>query len=172
MLAGTAVQLYAPLGVGNHVDHLEVAVATIQAAIASDALSRVAFYEDFYALSEALRRRHPVTTSQTWPLTQIPGWSAPLLGVALRSMAFVAKGPTLADYLPVTRTMAWRCTPQPVTGFEDVKISAIAAYRTQTARLGGMTQLRCAIRRADRIRGGELVWRATLPETPDEPPQR
>lgn len=160
LLAPPRVELYAPLGVGHHVDHVEVALAALEATIACGALTRVAFYEDFYALGEAFRRRHPVTRQRTWSIPDVPGWAAPLGGLALRLGALMPRGPSLDDYLPTIRTMTWRCEPQEVGDFEDIKLAAISEYRTQTAKLGGMSRIEALLRRAHRVRGGELVWRA------------
>jgi LmbE family N-acetylglucosaminyl deacetylase len=172
VLARPGVELYAPLGVGHHVDHVEVALAVLTATIEaatveaatsqSDAFARVSFYEDFYALGEAARRRHPITRRQAWPLSQVPGWAAPLGGTALRLGAMITRGPGLGDYLPAVEAMTWVCEPAAVEEFEDAKLAAIAEYRSQVPRLGGMSRIEALNRRAHRVRGGELLWRAVL----------
>lgn len=58
--------VYAPLGVGNHVDHVEVALAAISEMVESETFSRLRFYEDSYAMSRLPRRRHFVTRRHTW----------------------------------------------------------------------------------------------------------
>src|SRR5689334_11503952 len=43
-----AAQIYAPLGVGHHTDHVEVALAVLHETLARRAFDRVRFYEDPY----------------------------------------------------------------------------------------------------------------------------
>ncbi len=161
VLAEPGTELLAPLGVGNHVDHVELTVAVALAVAETGDWSRVTFYEDYYALGEAMRRRHPVTRTRRESWRASPGWAAPLQGAVLRGTALIARGPGPADYLPGLwpRAEDWCCRPTPVDGFEDLKLDAVAAYRSQTAALGGMPRLGRILRRAHRQRGGELLWR-------------
>ncbi len=161
VLARPEAELFVPLGVGHHVDHVEVAVAALQAVAASGAYSRVGFYEDVYALSEAARRRHPVARRRAWPLLDAPGWGAPLLGVGMRVMGAAARGPSVEGYVSDVADMVWSCEQRDATGYEAAKLSAVAQYRSQVSRMGGMPRLAAVLRRAHRVRGGELVWRAT-----------
>jgi len=161
--ARPGVQVLAPLGIGNHVDHVEVAVAVLATALRLHATDRVGFYEDFYALSNAARRRHPVTHDQggpLWPrLRDAPGWAAPLEGLVLRATPLIGSGPSLAAYVPQLPTLTWRSEPHPVDGpCEELQLAAVAEYRSQTPALGGMRQLGPLLRRAHRVRGGELIW--------------
>lgn len=103
VLACPGVELYAPLGVGQHSDHVEVALAAIQAGLICGALHRIGFYEDFYALGEAFRRQHPVTHALPDPAFGSPSRAAPLFGAALRIMAAASSGPRLDDYFPGVR---------------------------------------------------------------------
>ncbi len=81
----TGAQVCAPLGIGNHVDHVEVTLGTLDAARAHERGDRVAFYEDFYALSETLRRRHPVAARRPVAWWRTPGWAAPPAAASNRS---------------------------------------------------------------------------------------
>jgi LmbE family N-acetylglucosaminyl deacetylase len=164
VLACPEVELYAPLGIGQHTDHVEVALAALQAGLACGALHRVGFYEDFYALGEAFRSQHPVSRALPDPRFGSPGLAAPLFGAALRMMAAASSGPHLDDYLPGVRAANWQWERHPVTGAEQAKLAAVIAYRSQVSRLGGRRQLESVLRRAHRVRGGELIWRATMPQ--------
>jgi LmbE family N-acetylglucosaminyl deacetylase len=170
-LANPGTRLYAPLGIGRHTDHVEVAVAALRVALAGlpatpgpafDPLDRVLFYEDFYAAGEAQRRRHPVSARLPRPWRESPGWAAPLLGAGLRALALAERGPGVDRFEPAIRDADWRCEPQPVDGFERAKLEAVAEYRSQLARMGGGRRVAAVLRRAHRVRGGELVWRASV----------
>lgn len=157
----TGAQVCAPLGIGNHVDHVELALGALDAALERDAGRRIAFYEDFYALSETLRGRHPVARHRPLPWWRTPGWAAPPAGALLRAAALVPRGPSLDRYLPDAAAARWRCEPHPVDpGDEAIKAAAIREYASQAALLGPAARLLPAvIRRAHRAHGGELLWR-------------
>lgn len=160
------VVLYAPLGVGHHVDHVEVMLAALAAARDLDALDHVRFYEDYYALSEACRRRHPVTRGTA---VGSPGLAAPVLGAQLALTAVLARGPQLDRYAPEARELRWESTVRPVEGYEEAKLAAVGEYRSQVRLLGGRSRLEAVIRRSHRLRGGEVVWRAWAAPRPDSP---
>lgn len=162
VLARPGTRLYAPLGVGHHTDHVEVALAALQVALAGPdgTLDRVRFYEDFYAAGEAQRRRHPVTAEQLRGWRDRPGRAAPLLGLGLRALALVARGPGPAQYEPRLRALTWHCEPQPVDGLEDAKLAAVAEYRNQLPRMGGERRVAAVLRAGHRAAGGEPLWRA------------
>lgn len=168
-LAHPGTRLYVPLGVGHHTDHVEVTVAALRVALADrddpagpdPLLDRVRFYEDFYAAGEALRRRHPVTTDHRRGWRERPGRAAPLLGLGLGVLALAGRGPGLTQYEPRLQTLAWRCEPQPVDGFEQTKLDAVAEYRNQLPRMGGAQRVAAVLRSGHRAAGGEPVWRAS-----------
>ena len=71
------LQVYAPLGVGNHIDHVELALAAMHVLLARRAFTQLSFYEDFYALSGCARRRHFVAREQKSGVGPAPFWAAP-----------------------------------------------------------------------------------------------
>jgi LmbE family N-acetylglucosaminyl deacetylase len=164
-LARPGVLVLAPLGVGHHVDHVEVAVAVLTAALRLDATDRVGFYEDFYALGNAARRRHPVTRQDGGPawrrVVEAPGWAGPLEGLVLRATPLIGAGPSLGAYLPGRPELVWHRQQHPVDAWsQNRQLAAVAEYRSQTPALGGMRRLGPIIRRAHRVRGGDLIWSA------------
>ena len=164
-LARPGVRVLAPLGIGHHVDHLEVAVAVLTTALRLGATDRVAFYEDFYALGNGARHRHPVTRGHTGPLWKrvrdAPGWAGPLEGAVLAGTPLIGSGPSLDAYLPGSPTLTWRPELHPVDPWSQGRqLAAVAQYRSQTPALGGMHQLGPILRRAHRVRGGDLIWSA------------
>lgn len=159
-LSRPGADVLAPLGVGGHVDHVELALATWQAMGEDDGRRRVTFYEDFYALSERARRRHPVTVRAPRALRDSPGLAVPAGLPALGALGAVGRGPSLERYAPAVATTPWRADVVPVRGFEDAKLRAVAAYRSQAALLGPLARsLPRILRRQHERRGGEPVWR-------------
>ncbi len=154
----------APLGIGGHVDHLELAIAALQAATAAGALHRVGFYEDFYAISEHLRRRHPVTRRARRRPFAAPGWAAPLAGATVRAAAQVPRGPSLDALVDGFSALEWECVPTLIAAEEHRKLAAVAAYESQTELLGRLAPgLPLMLRRQHAVRGGEPVWWASAP---------
>ncbi|MFE3189688.1 PIG-L deacetylase family protein [Nocardia sp. NPDC059240] len=147
----------APLGIGHHVDHVIVALGALRAAAEGPG---VLFYEDYNALSERNRRRHPVTRLRPFPYRAAPAWGSPRAGFELEATSLLARGPDPIALAGLTvRREQWQLSPAPVdAAAESAKLRAIAEYRTQTKALGGESALRELLRRAHAVRGGESVW--------------
>ncbi|WP_227981938.1 PIG-L deacetylase family protein [Nocardia spumae] len=164
-LANPGVVVMAPLGVGNHVDHVAVAVAALRCAVGNGGVGRIAFYEDFNALSECSRRRHPVARTAPFPWRDAPGWASPRSGLGMEAMSLLAAGPAATDYLRQESAGVgldeWNWIPYtvPAAEYEQVKLDAVCEYRSQTKVLGGERQLCAMIHRSLARRGGEVVWR-------------
>lgn len=157
----TGADVYAPLGIGNHIDHVEVALACAEERLGGNgAAARMRFYEDPYALGAACRRRHFVARRRRWSPLRGPTWASLRVGGLLRVVAHAARGPGLDTYLPALRELAWRCEPAPVDRFEDTKLAAIAQYRSQVEEFGGMDRLTAFMKRGHAITGGEPIWHA------------
>lgn len=157
----TGADVYAPLGIGNHIDHVELALACAEERLAGNgAAARMRFYEDPYALGAACRRRHFVARRRRWNPLRGPSWASPRVGGLLRVVAHAAHGPGIDTYLPALRALDWRCEPAPVDSFEDAKLAAIAEYRSQVEEFGGMARLTAFLRRGHAITGGEPIWHA------------
>lgn len=151
--------VYAPLGVGNHVDHVEVALAAISAMVESGTFSRVRFYEDSYAMSRLPRRRHFVTRRYTWRRLGAPAWASPRIGAMLSLIGLSARGPRLDDYLPEIARFDWESQPAPLSpADEERKLAAVAEYGSQVKTFGGIGRVRRFFRRGHRTLGGEVIW--------------
>lgn len=151
--------VYAPLGVGNHVDHVEVALAALQELLGRRAFTRVSFYEDSYAMARASRRRHFVARRRMWRRFGGPAWASPRVGALLRAITLVARGPGIEDYLPEAARLDWTCEPAPMSAAdEERKLAAVAEYGSQVETFGGLARVRPFLRRGHRVLGGEPVW--------------
>jgi LmbE family N-acetylglucosaminyl deacetylase len=170
LLTGPGTLVFAPLGIGNHVDHVTVATAAMCAAAAiSGGDERVVYYEDFNALSECCRRRHPVARCARFGWRAAPGWASPLAGLELEAMSLLARGPSANELVErrVSGAARWSVAAIALTPeLEDMKIDAVRQYRTQTAVLGGERAIEAMIRHSHHRRGGELIWHRhpTAPE--------
>lgn len=156
--AGARV-LYAPLAIGHHVDHVEVALAALREALGSGAFDRIKFYEDPYALGRACRKQHFVAKRRMWRPFGAPAWASPRVGALLRLVAFAAKGPTIEQYLPEADRLDWTCAPRALSSAdEERKVAAIAEYTSQVRAFGGIDRVRAFVRRGHRMLGGEPIW--------------
>lgn len=161
LLADPSVTVYAPLGIGNHYDHVEVALAAFTGLLESSAFDRLLFYEDFYALGAGCRRRHFVARHKQWPTMASPAWASPILGGFFGYIARSARGPGIDFYLPAVNSLRWSVSSEPVGAFESVKLDAVAEYGSQIDAFGGMKRLAPWIARAHTALNGEPIWRAT-----------
>jgi hypothetical protein len=155
--------IYAPLAVGHHVDHVEVALAALREVLGRGAFERIRFYEDPYSLGRACRKQHFVARRQMWRWFGAPAWASPHVGVQLRMVALASKGPRIEDYLPEADRLDWRCAPEPVARVdEDRKLAAIEQYGSQVRAFGGISRVRAFVRRGHAALGGEPIWSCRL----------
>lgn len=153
-----------PLGIGNHIDHVETLVAATEWAHERGLLSRLRFYEDFYALAAPSRERHPIASRYLWRPWQAPLLRAPRLSAILRRIARAAKGPAVDRYLvPALRQARWCVTRSDVRQTEERQLAAIECYGSQTRAFGGLAGIAHAIRAFHAWWGGaEPLWHADI----------
>lgn len=158
LLDDPAVTVYAPLGAGNHHDHVEVAVAALAECVARGAYDRMRFYEDVYALGKECRRRHHVTSRRMWRPLGAPAWASPRIGALLRFVARHMHGPGVDRFVPEAAGLRWISVPEPCGAFERAKLDAIAEYRSQVTEFGGMHHVGPFVHRGHEVLGGEPIW--------------
>lgn len=157
-------QILVPLGIGNHVDHVETLIAATDWASARGWLDRVAFYEDFYALSGTMRKRHFVASLRLWRKREAPLLRARRLAAILQTIAAARRGPEVETFLlPGLREATWTLTTTNVRGHDSRQFDAIARYPSQTRAFGGLDGITRAIRAAHAWWGhAEPLWRPRL----------
>lgn len=160
VLSASNARVYAPLGVGNHHDHVHVALAAMRTMAEAAAFDRFVFYEDFYALGRGGRRRHFVTGASRERGIFGPAWASPKLAVSLASMSRQMRGPGIERYFPAVNDFTWESSVERVDGFDAVFGEAVAAYASQTRVFGGTSRLMAILRRARELAGGEVTWTA------------
>jgi LmbE family N-acetylglucosaminyl deacetylase len=150
-----------PLGIGNHVDHVETLIAATEWAARRGWRDRLRFYEDFYALAGSLRRRHWVAKQRVWRHSQSPLLRARRLAVIMKTIGAAGSGPSVESYLdPALRDAAWTVERIDIRAHEYAKLAAIACYRSQTAAFGGLSGITRALRVFHAWWGGaEPLWR-------------
>jgi LmbE family N-acetylglucosaminyl deacetylase len=132
-------QFFAPLGVGNHYDHVELFLVSLVTAKDQRTLNRFAFYEDAYALGTRMRRRHFVTKRVCWPWWKAPETRSIKWFLIATIMGALARGRVVEDYLPEQgQDLQWAVEPERIEGFEGKKLEAMSKYETQVRELGGM----------------------------------
>ena len=152
-------EVYVPLAIGHHVDHVEVALAALREVLVRGAFDRVRFYEDPYALGRACRRAHFVARRRMWKPFAAPAWASPRVGALLQVVAMSARGPGLDDYLPEAARLDWTCTPAPLDAADEArKLAAVAEYHSQVAFFGGEPRVRSFLHRGHAALGGEPIW--------------
>ena len=152
-------RILVPLGVGNHVDHVETLIGATDWALARGWRERLSFYEDFYALSTAMRRAHPVARVRGWPYWRSPLLRAPRLALIFGAIALSRRGPAVTALLPREIARA-RWSAEPATIDEPRKFAAIAVYRSQTTAFGGMAGVAASMRAYHAWWRGEPLWHA------------
>ena len=152
-------RILVPLGVGNHVDHVEALIAATEWALARGWRDRLLFYEDFYALSTVMRRAHPVACLRSWPYWRSPLLRAPRLALILGTIALSRRGPAVTTFLTSDIATARWSTESATIIDESRKLAAIALYPSQTRTFGGMTGVAAALR-VYHAWCGEPLWRA------------
>jgi hypothetical protein len=158
-LVDSGAMVYVPLGIGHHVDHVEVALAALREVLARGAFDRIRFYEDPYALGRACRTQHFVAKRRMWRPFGAPAWASPRVGGLLRLVALAARGPRIEDYLPEAARLEWTCASHAVAaGDEQRKLTAIAEYGSQVRAFGGIERVRAFVRRGHAMLGGEPIW--------------
>lgn len=164
--AQPGARLLAPLGVGNHFDHVEVSLAAMRVLLQRDAADRFAFYEDSYALGTRARRLHPVTRQRPWKSDQAPERASLRARLMFALLGRAIAGPSTLDYLGArAEALVWRCEPQPLAD-EDLKLAAVNMYASQVEMLGGPNRWGAVLRRYHRFWGGaEPLWYATQTPT-------
>lgn len=152
-------RILVPIGIGNHVDHVETMIAATRWAIARGWRDRLSFYEDFYALSTTMRRAHPIAKQRDWPRWRSPLLRARRLAVILRAIALARRGPDATAFLPTDLAGArWSASSSPID--EPAKLAAIAKYPSQAIAFGGLAGIAPALRAYHAWFGGEPLWHA------------
>lgn len=154
-------ELFIPLGVGRHHDHVEVVLAFLLEALTLNSWERMRFYEDPYAQGDFCRRAHYVTKRNLWKWRDSPVWASPRIGLLLAGAAVASKGPRIEAYAPELKRLQWSSTVLPITPEDESrKIEAVLCYTSQVKLFGGDRPLRAFLHRYHEVVHGEPIWQA------------
>ena len=156
-------KLFAPLAVGHHHDHVEVALAVLVELLSLRRFDRVQFYEDPYAHGGVCRRHHFLARRRLWRPWVSPAWASPRVGALLLAAGMCSRGPQLEDYVPGVTRLPWSYTDAPVEPDDERrKLTAVAEYKTQVKSFGGMPGVSAFMRQVHVALNGEPVWQAQV----------
>ena len=156
-------QFLAPLGIGNHADHVELFLASVAAVLQGDAFDRFGFYEDAYVLFGKARSEHFVAARRPYG----PGQAPHRASLQTRAMALVMdwarRGTPLETLLPPAgHRLRWRCVPEAMEEHLAVKLEAMALYPSQLEPLGGRQTWGRMLEGYHRFwDGAEPIWRVS-----------
>ncbi|MHB1254047.1 MAG: PIG-L deacetylase family protein [Candidatus Humimicrobiaceae bacterium] len=153
---------FAPLGIGNHFDHVELFLACIVTAMDCKIFDRFFFYEDFYSIGANMRKRHFISKHLSWRRWQtilICDIKSFFIDIFINSQA---RGLNLLDYLPEEyKKLEWSLSAESIETFINKKIEAVSKYTTQVKQMGGIKLLSRFINRLYLFWGNaEPYWTA------------
>lgn len=155
------VNLYCPLGAGNHFDHVEVfyAVYGMRNELARRKIN-ILFYEDGYVLfGNRVRKRHPVTAQRTIPFWRSPNTSSLKCFIMSQVIGCSVNTRSIADgFLREFDASDFKLRVENVDGHFESKLKMYGAYESQMKQFGGIQFFRKPLARLHRYWGGEAYW--------------
>ncbi|MFX0100812.1 MAG: PIG-L deacetylase family protein [Candidatus Hodarchaeota archaeon] len=153
--------VYAPLAIGNHVDHMTVFLASLKALESTAKFDTIHFYEDSYAFAgNPVRKKHWVARSKLHPWSKDPRFASfktMLLSLFFRLHLKTDSIDEGAEML--CNRYTWEVNPEDISGFVEKKEEAISCYASQVAPLGGMSVVKKLHRKYMEFWGNcEPIW--------------
>ena len=152
--------IYAPLAIGHHVDHVEVALAALREVLGRGAFERIRFYEDAVRarprVSHAALRRAPPDVAvvrragvgEPARRRACCGWS--------RSRRRARGSRTTCPRPTASTGRACRTPSRPPT--RNASSPRSSEYGSQVRAFGGIERVRAFVRRGHEQLGGEPIW--------------
>ena len=134
-------KIYAPLGVGNHFDHVEVFLASLMYMVDNALFESFLFYLDSYGMfSTKMRRKHYLGNRLVSMGTKKPENSSFKLFMITSVMNSMISGHTLESLLPSKYLdIEWVLKTNSIRGYEKLKLSALEMYESQIKLFGHRT---------------------------------
>ena len=134
-------KIYAPLGIGNHFDHVEVFLASLMYMVDNALFDNFLFYVDFYGItSTKIRKKHYLGNKIITRGTKKPEKSSIkwyLITSVVNSMisGHSIEKILLSKYLDIE----WELKTNSIKGYEKLKLSALESYESQVKLFGTKT---------------------------------
>ncbi len=131
-------KIYAPLGVGNHFDHVEVFLASLMYMVDNALFESFLFYLDSYGMfSTKMRRRHYLGNRLISIGTKKPEKSSFKLFMITSVMNSMISGGSIEKLLPAKYLdIDWELKTNSIKGYENLKIEALECYESQVELFG------------------------------------
>jgi LmbE family N-acetylglucosaminyl deacetylase len=131
--------IYAPLGAGNHQDHVEVFLAAFHVMVEKDVYDRFYFYEDFYSLGNIMRKNHFLTKTRMWKRRKAPSRTSLRWTLITTVMGLSRKGQTIEDFLgKELDDVTWSVSKEKISPEQlDKKIDSFMKHTSQMEMFGG-----------------------------------
>ncbi len=131
-------RIYAPLGVGNHFDHVEVFLASLMYMVDNALFDNFLFYLDSYGMfSTKMRRKHFLGKKIISRGTKKPEKSSFKWFMITTVMNALISGNAIEKLLPSKYLdLEWELKTNSIKGYEKLKISSLKCYESQVKLFG------------------------------------
>ncbi|MHA1667881.1 MAG: PIG-L deacetylase family protein [Candidatus Heimdallarchaeaceae archaeon] len=131
-------QIYVPLGIGNHFDHIEVFLAALMYMVDHQDYERFLFYIDFYGMiSTKIRKKHYLGLKIIKKGFQKPEKTSLRFFFFSFFLSLIIKGANINKLLDEKYTnLHWSLKQENITGYEKLKLLALEEYKSQVKLFG------------------------------------
>ena len=150
-------RIYAPLGVGNHYDHVELHLAALMYMVDNALYDNFLFYLDMYGMvSTKIRKKHYLG-KKFIPRGKKPEFSSLRSFLLTTGMYFAISGSSIEQLLsPKYLDLELEIETISIKGYEKLKIKALESYESQLDIFGWKTMTKFFRRHHDNWESKEL----------------
>ena len=136
-------KIYAPLGVGNHFDHVELFLASLIYMVDNALYDNFLFYLDMYGMvSTKIRSKHYLG-KKFIPRGKKPEFSSLRSFLITTGMNIMMSGSSIEQLLSSKYLdIEWEIETVSIKGYEKLKINALESYKSQLAIFGRKTMIK------------------------------
>jgi LmbE family N-acetylglucosaminyl deacetylase len=134
-------KIYAPLGIGNHFDHVEVFLASLMYMVDNALFDNFLFYVDFYGItSTKIRNKHYLGSKILPRGTKKPEKTNLKWYIITSVVNLKISGQSIEKILPSKYLdIDWELKTYSIKGYEKLKLSALECYDSQVKLFGKKT---------------------------------
>ncbi len=134
-------KIYAPLGIGNHFDHVEVFLASLMYMVNNALFDNFLFYVDFYGItSTKIRKKHYLGNKIITRGTKKPEKSSIKWYIITSVVNSMISGHSIEQILPSKYLdIEWELKTNSIKGYEKLKLSTLECYESQVKHFGTKT---------------------------------